>query len=226
MGGYRARIEAEKARIDGYRGEVDAYRAYVEAYKAEWDAERTRIEAEAQRGVMYENLVRGFAAVVDIWRTKSDGRIQEHKTNLLSADAFLRQHESQVRVMLAQLEAQKVQIQAQSSQNDALARLYTADSVVETAAVEADSRAYQALSDRERSRLEILLKDAALQIQQVQTAANLLLRSMESSAQASSQLAGSAFSAVNFSAGVTSSASRSEACGTSFSFSGSIADAE
>jgi hypothetical protein len=226
VAGYRARIEAEKARIEGYRGEVDAYRAYVEAYKAEWDAERTRLEAEASRGQLYESLVRGFAATVEIWKTKQDARIQAHRENLVSAEALLRQHDGQIRTILAKIDAQKVQIQGQSAQNDALTRLFQAEAVVETAAVEADSRAYQAISDRERARLEILLKDAALQIQQVQTAASLLLRAMESSAQASSNLAASAFSAVNFSAGISSSASRSEACGTSFSFSGSIADAE
>ena len=223
--GFRARIEAEKAKIDGYRSEVDAYKSFVDAYRAEWDAEKTRIEAEAQRGRLYESLVNGYATRVQIWQTKGEARIQENRANLTNAQAFIQQHEAQVRTVLGRLEAVRTVVQAQSAQSDAIARMYQADASVESTAVDADTRAYQAITAREQARLEILLKDAALQIQQLQANASLLLRGLESSAQASSQLSASAFSAVNFSAGLSNNVSRSEACGTSFSYSGEISDA-
>lgn len=223
--GFRGRIDAERTKIEAHRSEVEAYKAFVEAYKVEWDAERTRIEAEVQRGRIYQSLVEGYSARVNIWQTKGEGRIQEHRANLVSSQALLQQHEAQIRALLARLEASKANVQAQVAKQDATVRVYQIDAQVEDTAVNADTRAYQALADRENMRLQVLLKDAELQVQQLTQRANLLLRAMESSANASSQLAASALSAVNMSASVSSGSSRGESCSTAFSYSGEIADA-
>jgi len=223
--GFRARVEAERARIEGHRSEVEAYKAQVEAYKVEWDAERTRVEAEAKRGELYSTMVNAYAARVNVWQTKGEARIQEHRANLASAQAQLQQHDAQVRAILGKLEAYKAVVQAQSVQSNALATMYQAEASVEGTAVDADSRAFNAMVGRENTRLTVLLKDAELQVSQYNQRASLLLRAMESAANASSQLAASSMSAVNFSAGISSSVNSSEACSTSFTYSGEIADA-
>lgn len=223
--GFRARIEAERTRIEAHKSEVDAYRAFVEAYKVEWDAERTRIEAEAKRGDLYNSLVNAYATRVDVWKTKGDVRIQEQRSGLLAAQAQLQRHDAQVRVVLGKLEAMRTVVQAQSAQSDAIARMYTADATVETAAVEADTRSFNAIVAKEQARVDLVLKDAQLQIAQLNNRSSLLLRALESAGQASSQLAASSMSAVNFSAGVSSGRSTSQGCNTSFSYSGEILDA-
>ena len=223
--GFRARIDAERSKIEAFKAEVDAYRSQVEAYKVEWDAERTRIEAEARKGELYKTLVEAYSNRVEIWQTKGRARIENHRENLLSAQALLQQHDAQVKTVLARLEATRTLIQAENAQNDSLTRLYQADAQVETAAAESDLRAFNAQVASENARLEVLLKDAALQIQQANQNASLLLRAMESNAQVSAQLAASSMSAVNFSAGVSHSTSRGEGCSTSFNYSGEILDA-
>ncbi|MDQ3273735.1 MAG: hypothetical protein M3Q39_01565 [Actinomycetota bacterium] len=223
--GFRARVEAERTRIEGHRSGVEAYKAQVEAYKVEWDAERTRVDAEARRGDLYNSMVNAYATRVNVWQTKGEARIQEHRANLANAQAQLQQHDAQVRGILGKLEAYKAMVQAQSAQSDSLARMYQAEAGVESTAVDADSRAFTAMVGRENTRLAILLKDAELQVSQFGNRSNLLLRAMESAANASSQLAASSMSAVNFSAGISSSVSRGEQCSTAFTYSGEIADA-
>lgn len=223
--GFRNRIEAERLKIEGHRSEVEAYRAYVDAYRAEWEAERTRIEAEIQRGRIYQTLVEGYAAMVNVWRAKGEAKIEEHRANLVAVQSFLQQHDAQVRTVLAKLEAARANVQAQVATNESLVRMYQAEAGVESTAVDADTRAFNAMAERENMRLQVLLKDAELQIHQLTQRANLLLRAMESSATASAQLAASAMSAVNMSASVGSSVSRGENCSTAFTYSGEIADA-
>jgi hypothetical protein len=221
--GFRARIEGERAKIEAYRGEVDAYRSYVDAYRAEWETERTRLEAEASRGRLYESAVNAYATRINAWAKTGDARIEEHRANLTSAQALLQQHEAAVRTVLAKLQAIETYTRAQASQGDQLSRMYEAEARVEAAAVDADNRAYQTQTDRERNRLEVKLADVRIQIEQVTTIANLMLRAMESAAQAGSQLTASAYSAVSFSAGASSSQSRSQGCDTNYNFSGEIA---
>jgi hypothetical protein len=223
--GFRARIDAERSKIEAFKAEVDAYRSQVEAYKVEWDAERTRIEAEARKGELYKTMVDAYSTRVEVWKTKAGASIENHRENLLGAQALLQQHDAQIKTVAARLEAQRVMIQAEVAQNDAAARMYTADVAVETAASEVDMRLFNAQVAKENARLEILLKDASLQIQQANQNASLLLRALESGAQVSAQLAASSMSAVNFSAGVSHSTSFGTGCQTSFSYSGEILDA-
>lgn len=223
--GFKAYIDAERAKIDGYRAQVDAFRGIVEAHGAEWEAYRTRIQADAEQGKLYETLARVYGSRVDVWRTKGQAKFEEQKSHLAQAEAFLRQHDGKIRALLAQLEGSRTLISAQSAQNDAAARIYTAEAAVEQSVSDANARAFQAETERSRVRTELLLRDAEQQVQQLLGIKALLLEALKSSGQASSQLAASAFSALNFGASISSSQSRSKSCSTNFNYNGEPADA-
>lgn len=223
--GFKAHVDAERARIEGYRAEVDAYRVQVEAHGTEVDAYRSQIQAEAEKGKLFETMANIYGTRVDVWRTKGQTAIAEQQANLASQEAYFRQHEGQVRALLARLQAAETLIRAQAAQADATARMYEADVRLEDTAVNADTRAFQATTERARARSDQANRDAELQIQQLIQASTLALRAMESAGQSSSQLAASSLSALNFSAGVSSSQSRQKNCSTSFNYSGEPADA-
>lgn len=223
--GFKATVDAERAKIEGFSAEVDAYRGVVDAYGTEWNAYKTRLEGEAEKGKMYETLARVYGSRVEVFQTKAQVRIAEHQANQQANDALLRQHEAQIKSVLARLETVRAVIAGQTAQNEASARMYEADARIESTAVDADSRAFDAQTKRSETAVTLALRDAEMQLSQLSTRTGLLLRAMESGSQASSQLASSAFSAMNFSAGVSSSQSRNKACSTSFNYSGEIADA-
>lgn len=222
--GFRAVVEGEKAKIDGYRSEVDAYNSFVSAYKTEWDAYGSRLQAEVEKGKMYETLGQVYATRVGAWQTKGNVAIAQNDAYLKQAEAFLRSHESNVRGILAKLEGSRTVIQAQTASNDSAARIYTAEATVEAAAVEADTRAFNAIMEQSRTKIEMTLRDAGLQIDQSTKIASLLLESMKTGASVSGQLAAASFSAVNFGASVSSSHGYSKGCSQSVSYSGEIAD--
>lgn len=220
--GFRAVLDAERAKIDGFRAEVDAYNGLVDAYKTEWDAYRSRIDGEIAKGNMYDTLAKVYATRVGAWKTKGDMAVAKNDAELKQAEAFLRQHEGTIRAILGKLEGSRALIAAQSATNDARARIYTAEATVEAAAVEADTRAFNAILERSRAKVEMALRDAGLQIEQSTKIASLMLEAMKSSASVSGQLAAASFSAVNFGASVSSSNGYSKGCSQSINYSGEL----
>lgn len=223
--GFKAHIDAERAKIEGYRSEVEAYRSFVEAYGAEWDGYGKQLQAQVAKGQMYDTLARVHATRIGVWQTQGQVAIAEHSARLQQADAFIRQYEARVRGLLAELEVSRSVIAAQSAHNEAKARMYEADARIETAVSDANTRAFEAETVRATNASEAARRDAELQINQMIQRAGLLLRAMESATNAASQLAAGAFSAMNFSAGISSSQSRSKACSTQFQYTGEIGDA-
>lgn len=223
--GFKATVDAERSKIEGYRAQVEAYNSLVQAYTAEWDGYRAQLQGQVTKGQFYDTLARVHATRIGAWQTEAQVAVAAQQAELAKAEAFMRQHENQIRAILAQLEVARAVIAAQSATNDANARMYEADARLETAVSDADSRAFQAETERARTSSELATRDAELQIQQLIQRAGLLLRAMESGSQASSQLAAASFSAMNFSAGISSSQSRSKNCSTSFSYAGEIGDA-
>ena len=220
--GFKARIDGERAIIDGYRAEVEAYQSRVEAHGQEWQAYNYRLQAEVQKGQMYSTMVDAFGKRTEVWQTKAQVKIQENQSNLQTIAAQLQQFDAQVKGALAKLEAGKISVDAQVAVNNSLVAVYEVDSKVESTAVDADTRIFSAQTERENTRLQVLLKDAELQMTQMLQRTGLLLEAYKSAGQSSSQLAAAAFSAVNYSASISSGSSKSESCSTGFNFSGEI----
>lgn len=223
--GFKANIDAERAKIDAYGSEVQAYKALVEAHAAEWDGYRSQVQANAEEGKLYETLARVYGSRVDVWRTKGEAEFAQQRGNLASADALLRQHESQVRAALAKLQASSALIAAQSAQNESSARVYSTEAGIEATVSESNARAFAAATERARAESDLALRDVSLQIEQLLGIKGLILEALKSSAQASSQVAASSLSALNVGASISSNQSRSKACSTSFNYSGEIIDA-
>ena len=173
---------------------------------------------------MWKALVYGHGKRVEIYRTQSHVAKKKKQGDIQVIAAQLQQYDSQVRGALATLEAAKINVDAQVARNSSVSAVYRIDADVESTAVDADTRAFQAQTERENARLAVVMKDAELQLSQMIQRASLLLRAYESAGSASSQLAASAFSTMNFSAGVSSSVGKSDSCSTNFSFSGEIID--
>lgn len=220
--GFKARIDGERARIDGYRSEVEAYSSRVGAYGEEWKAYNSRLEAEVQKGAIYGTMVDAYGKRIDVWRTKSQVAIEDQKGDLAVVEMQLKGYDSQTRVAIAKLEGARINVDAQIARNASLSEVYKTDSAVESTAVDADTRIFSAQTERERAKIELLLKDAEMQMTQLLQRSGLLLEAYKSAGASSSQLAASSFSAMNFSAGISSSSGKSESCSTNFSFSGEI----
>lgn len=223
--GVKAFIDAERSKIEGYRAEVEAFGSLVDAKNSEWEAYRTQIMADAEQGKVFETLSRVYGTRVEAYRTGATVQIAQQDSHLKAAEADLRRHDNMLRALLAQLENARTVIAAQTAHNESAARIYTAEAAIEQAVSDSNTRSFQAETERSRVRSETIIQNVRLAVEQILGVKGLMLEALKSAGQATSQLAASAMSAMNFGASISSSQSRSKACSTSFSYVGEIADA-
>lgn len=228
---YRTQVETvkveadiERARIERFRGLVDAYSARWRAYGEEVGAYKAQIEAENVKATVHKNLVDAFATKVTAWGTAEGNKIARERLRIDQSGQLIQVFRSRMDKMLALVEAEKARIAGVSQRADALARIYTAEAGVETAASAATDRSFQLGLEAENARVQTALRGAEIRIQENIQLTNMMIEVHKTTAQVLSQLAASAMSAMNFSASVSSSSSMSRACSSSVTWSGEAPD--
>ncbi|MBW8776660.1 MAG: hypothetical protein JF596_17115 [Stenotrophomonas sp.] len=169
--------------------------------------------------------------MVDAYSTKVQAVATGNRAKLDREQLRIAQHQQVINVFQAQLErirtllgAEQVRIGAVAQRADAEARIYTAKGGVEQAASAAADRTFQLGLERAVQQVNTQLKTAEIKVQENIQLTGLLLEVRKMLAQVMSQLAASSMAAVNYSASLSSSRSKSSNCGTNFSLQGEIAD--
>lgn len=230
---YRTRIEAVKTEVEANRQVILTYQAKVEAYGKRWDAFRSELDAyradidgQKARGEIFESQTRAYATRITAWDREQQTLFDRERLRTTQHDQELRVWDGGLRLLAANLEKEGRRISAVAQSIDAQARMYQADAAVETAASAAVDRTFELGLRKEEARTNVALKQAEININQAIQLQSLLLRSKETRAQVLGQLSASTMSAINFSAGVSSSRSKGESCSTSVSWSGEAEDLE
>lgn len=221
----KAQVEAGTAVFEGYRSEVQAYAEYVRAHSLEWDGFRAKIDAQIGRARVYEVGVNAYAARVNAVNTANQVAIAESNARTQIELGKIEKFRAVVAAQAERVRAESAAVQANVAVGEANARMYAAQGEIARAASEAGARMYAAAAEAARAEAEVNIKNAELNITSVNQTAALYLEAKKGAAQASTQLAASSMSAVNFSAGVSSSQndSNSSSCSTSYNYSGEIA---
>lgn len=226
---YRADIEAAKLvmgtnqqQIDIERSKIAMYGEQVGAYRTVWDAYRTKLETNSIRANVYQLVEQGYATRLRGWSDVQQQKIAVQTLAINEADLRQRGWRGQLDRVIAEMQAETSRLNAVEGVYRSNVAAYAASAQVETAASDANLRALQLASDRERNRTDVALKNAEIAINQLVEISRLMVAVKQGIATVSSQLAASSMSAVNFSAGVHSSRGQSQSCGTNFSYSGSL----
>lgn len=229
---YRNRIEAVKVRTDAdrnlverFKAEVDAYDSQLRAYSEEWRGYSSAADAEGKRADIYRALVDATTKKVDAWSTGERFKIDAERLRMDQHGQQLRVWEGGLSQFSALLDGERARLAAVGQYADAQARLYTADAAVEQAASAATDRSFQLGLERARANVDAQTKQVDLVITQMKGMFDQLIAIKEATARIGSQLTASAWSAVNYSAGLSSSHGVSSNCSSNFQFVGEIADA-
>lgn len=208
----RNKLDAAKAQMDAA---VAVFNARMDGFKTESQLERDRIQI-----VMDLNEKR-----VNIWSLIQNLKMERERLQQgvfgIQADAF----RARLSLLGSYLDSERSRLAAVSTSVDAQSRLYSTDAQVESIASAAADRSFELGLRREESSVNVQLKVADQRIQQAQWLLAQIIEVQKAKAQISSQLAASTMSAVNYSAGVSKSQSRSESGSAGFSYSGEIDDA-
>lgn len=228
---YKTRIEGVKVEnennklvIETYQSQVEAYGKRWDAYTSEWNGYRAGVEAEASKAGVYKTLADVFATEMSAYSIEQNAGLEKERLRISQHDQELRVWRGKLDTLLAYVQKEQARINASAQVVDAQARMYQADAAIESAASAATDRTFELGLSREQARTQTELRNAEIAIQQNIQITQLQLEVKRVVSQVLSQLSSSAMSAVNFSAGLSSSRGESKSCSTSVSWSGEAAD--
>lgn len=213
--GATAQAEANRVVIEAYRATVQAYAENVRAYEAEWEGYKAKVDAQVAKERIYEISANVFATRVDAWAKMQNNKIEQAKLVLSEKDLDLRGWLGKIDKFKAQFEAEKARIDAATSIYNSRVELYRGEAQVESAAAESNNRAAALLIEENKAATDVAIKNAQLQIEQLEKVASIILEKLRGLAQTTSQLAAASFAAVHFSASASHSASNGQECSTS-----------
>lgn len=220
----QAQAEVERTKIDRFKAMVDAYSARWRAYGEEVGAFKASMDAENTKATVHRNLVDAYATRVQAWGTTENNKVALERLAIDQNGQQIAVWRGQLERMLALIQGETARIGGHAQRADALARIYTADAGVETAASAATDRTFQLGLERENAEVNAALKAAEIRIQENIQLVGQLMDARKTQAQVMSQLAASAMSAMNFSASVSSSRSQSKSCASSVTWTGEAPD--
>lgn len=229
---YRDRVEAVKVQssvnqqlIDTYKADLEAYGERWRAHVAEWQGFSAAVEGEGQKANIFGTLVRANSDRVSAWSTAQNLKLEAEKLRMGQHDQSLDAWKAGLALIGQRLDGEKTRMEAVSRRLDALARIYSADAELETAASAASDRTHQLGLQREQARVDTYLKVVDMRIAQAKGLIDQAIEVKKTLSATSTQLAASTMSAVSYSASVNSGWNQSKSCSQSFNFNGEIADA-
>lgn len=234
---YKSQVQAvevqagiDKTRIESYVATIQGYSEQVRAFDSQWSAYKTAVEAQEAGFRTYEIGVNAYTARIQGWGKGEEVKSARYETGLKGSGLRLDAYGKRVQQAQAQLQVELGRINALGTKTDSLARMYTADAQIETERNNANTRTFEANVAYQNNRTQVQLREAEIKIQDAQRVLAAQLEAIKGASGALAQLAASAMSAVNFSAGVSgsgnesSSFSYSQTKGLGWNWSGETAD--
>lgn len=216
-----AQIRSEISKVELFRGQIQAYTGQIEGERLKVQIYDSRIGAEETRARIYAAQVDGYARRIDAYRAEIGAEVSKIEANTSVATARSNIYSNDVEAWASGVAADTANLQAFVEVYRANLSKYTSLLSAEQYRVEGESRNTQLEIESERSRVNAILKQADQAIEQLKHVTALGLSATETAAKVNSQLAASAMSAINVSAGVSSSnsvnASDSRSCNVNYS---------
>ena len=218
VGAVEAALRANALRIEAFKALVEAYGERVRAKSAETQQYAEAVRGELARAQVYELETNVFAKRIEAWRAKGQGQIEAKRIELETNDHRLRKYLGEIEAYRAQIGAEAERVRAGAGIYDARARLFTAEVQAESARLEGENQSYRIAFERGRTEAELEMKQAELQIEQLQRLLALELERIKTVNNVHAQLAAATMAAVNLSASVSEGVSNSASCNTSYSY--------
>jgi len=210
-------IETQKSRVELYKGRIEAYKTSLEGEKVKVDIYTAQLAGQENRAKIYESQVRGFASVIEAYSAEATVEVAKIDARNRDNDSRNKRYETQVQAWNTQVTAQLSRLQALTEVFRARVAGYTAELGAESARIQGESRNVELVLESERAKLAGRLKVGDQSIAQMQHATQMGLEAINTAARTLSQLAASAMSAINVSAGISNSLSSGSTWSSSYS---------
>lgn len=228
---FRSRVEANKVQLeskglllDRYRTELDIHRALVDNERLKLDVFQGQVRGEEARANVFTSQVQGFAGLVNAFQAEVGAERSKVDAGISLNESKVREYDTKVQAWSREMATNVEELQAQVNVYQANIQRYSAELSAEEARVTGEARNSTVLIEGERARLQAVLQNSTLQVEQLRHVTSLGLSSIQSATQAVSQLAASAMSAVNVSASMSDTFGTSSSHGSGYTESRSISE--
>lgn len=213
------KITADSQVIELYKARVQAFTALVQAKTAEWGGYGEAVKGEVARADVYDSLVKAFSERMRAYGIEADVAKSIEGFKVDQARLQIDEFRAELEWFRAKLETALARVNAQHSLFGDEMRLFEAQGNIESTRVSSDNRTFQLQLEEGKTRADLELKKAELNISQVDRAAAIEQQSLDAVARVGAQLAGASMSSVNMGASLSNgySEGHSFGCQTSYS---------
>ena len=203
-------LQAELAKLEYSAKLITIYSARIDAYKAEWDAYKSAADAEKAKAEIYESQTKAFASRVAAYA----GQVDAAKT---IADLDVTGIKLQLEAWQSRLEKYKTELQTELGRIDVLikgsaneADIYKTKALVEDSYTGFEMKKLDYTLNVDKFTADVALKEAELEQQRELSLVKITLDALDGVARTGSQLSGSAMSAMNVQASLSSGSTTSD----------------
>lgn len=228
---YKARWEAVKAQADVYKTSVDAangllqaelgkveyaakriqiYTAQVGAYGEEWKAYGIAAEAEKSKAELFKAQSQAFAARVEAYGKSVDAAKAMGEFDITGLKLRLDRWQGQLEQYKAELQTEISRIDALVKSGGIDADIYKAKAIVEGAYTDFEMKKLDYALNVDKLNSDVALKTSELEQSRELSLQKMALDALDAIARTGSQLAGSAMSAMNVQASLSSGSTTSD----------------
>ncbi|MES2347022.1 MAG: hypothetical protein V4641_05560 [Pseudomonadota bacterium] len=240
---YQAQLQGVQTLVDVYKSQLEAVTTEVAINAQKLDVFRTRVSVMTQQVQAQTTQIEGYTARINAEKGKAEfysaatsafaARVTAYRdVNTAKVDAsrlLLENNKNRQEAWRDTVELYKTQIGAMQAQIDTIVKefgmeadIYRSKATVATAASEANSRLFQLNLAEQQAVVDTSLKNAELQLKQLDTTAQIVSETKKAIAQVAGQLTAAAMSAVSFHAGTNYSGSMSLGYNLGISYSGTM----
>lgn len=216
-----AQLRAQLSKIEAFKAEIDAYTATLGGEKLKVDIYDSQVNAEVTKAKVYGEQVDAYSARINAYKVEVDAESSKVNAGISVAEADTRIYAEQVSAWRSGIQADTANLEAFVAVYRAELEKYTTLLSTEQYRVTGEARNFELAVESEKAHVSSTLKQADQAIEQLKHITALGLSATETAAKVNAQLAASAMSAINVSAGMNTSnsltGSDSRSCTTTYS---------
>ena len=211
---YKARIDAANGILQGELGKLEyatkriqIYTAEVSAYEAEWRAYGESVRGELGKAELYKALVQAYAARVDAYGRSVDAAKTKASLSLEGLNSEIKAWEALTEKYKTELQSETVRVESLAKTYDSTVRAFAVKGQSEDSYVNTELKKLEYLLNVDKFNADLKMKEAELEQTKTLELAKMTVSAMDSVARTGSQLSGSAMSAMNVGASLSSGSS-------------------
>jgi hypothetical protein len=203
MEGAKTQASVNETIVKQYGEEVEAFKSVHQAKAVEWDGYGKQVGAELGKAEIYKTDADAYSSIIDGYKAGTDARVQVKGMEIrINAELPLEEFKAKTEAFAAATQGIAEKLRGLAAVYDADARMYSADVQGEAADVAAQADVY-------RANTQLAVEGARLKIAAAQQTADyaiaqagLAVEAAKATGTIAAQIAASAFSSVNLSAGI------------------------